>query len=165
MPPPAVGGGVSAGEFHPAFAEFDAGDALEGGRGGEREESTAAVGVDEETRATGGGLGADVTGEGGEDEGVVLEKIAGEEAEFQFADSFGDDGFVVVGHDPAGVAQQEGRAAGEFTGGGTGVDAGADRGEFFVDGVGRDGAARNVDDVEARALAQKTDGHRAGGAS
>jgi len=33
------------------------------------------------------------------------------------------------------------------------MDAGADGGKFFVDGIGRDRAARDVDDVEARALA------------
>ena len=62
----------------------------------------------------------------------------------------------------AGVAEQERGGAHIFAGRGAGVDGGASGGEFFIDGVGRDVAARDVDDVEARALAQKTDGRRRG---
>ena len=74
-----VRGGVFAGEADRGFAQLDAGNAREGRRGGEGEEAAAAVGVDEVAGAAGRGLGADVAGEGREDEGVVLEEIAGEE--------------------------------------------------------------------------------------
>lgn len=76
-----VGGGVFAGELDRGFADLDAGDAFEGGRGCEGEEAAAAIGVDEEAGAGGGGLVADVGDEGGKNEGVVLEEVAGEEVE------------------------------------------------------------------------------------
>lgn len=78
-----VGGGVFAGEFDGGFADFDARDAFEGRCGREGEEAAAAVGVDEEAGAGGGGLVADVGDERGEDERVVLEEVAGEEMKAQ----------------------------------------------------------------------------------
>lgn len=73
-------------------------------------------------------------------------------------DTFGDDRFVVGGDLAAGFAEEERRGAGVVAGGGAGVDPGADFGEFSVDGFGGDRATRDVDDVKARALAEKTDG-------
>jgi len=151
----AVGFGVFARETHAALADLDAGDALEGGRGGQGEKAAAAVGVDEKTRATRGGLLAHVTGERGQDEGIVLEEIAGEEVELQVADGLRDNRVVVGRDDARGVAEEQRGAAG--VGVAPGVDAGADFGELFVDGVGRDGTARDIDDVEARALPEKAD--------
>ena len=58
----------------------------------------------------------------------------------------------------AGFAEEKRRGAGVVAGGGAGVDPSADLGEFGVDGVGGDGAARDVDNVKARALAEETDG-------
>lgn len=153
-----VGGRVAPGEADGGFAELDTGDAFEGRRGAEGEEAAAAVSVDEEPGAGGGGLLADVGGERREDERVVLEKIAGEEAELQVADGFGDDRFVVGSDLAAGIAEEKRRGAQVVAGGGTGMDSGAGGGQAFVDGVGRDVAAGDVDDVEAGALAEKADG-------
>lgn len=59
----------------------------------EGEEAGAAVGIYEVVAAGGCGLLGGVVCEGGEDGGVVLEEVAGEEVEFEVADLFSDDGF------------------------------------------------------------------------
>ena len=53
----------------------------------------------------------------------------------------------------ASVAEEERGAAGVLTVGGAGVDGGAGGRKLFVDGFGRDVAARDVDDIKAGALA------------
>lgn len=75
-------------------------------------------------------------------------------------DFLGDDGVVVGGDGAGGVAEEERGAAG--VGVALRVNAGADLGEAGVDGVGGDGAARDVDDVEARALTKEADGESRG---
>ena len=77
----AVGRGIFPREADAALADLDAGHALECRRGRQREEPAATVGVDEETGRAGRGLFPHIAGEGREDEGVVLEKIAGEKTE------------------------------------------------------------------------------------
>lgn len=70
-------------------------------------------------------------------------------------DFLGDDGVVIGGDGAGGFAEEERGAAG--VGVALGEDASANFGEAGVDGVGGDGAARDVDEVEARALAEKAD--------
>ena len=74
-----VGLGVFRGELDRGGAELDTGYFFEGGCGSESEQAAAAIRIDEEARAGAGGLFADVAGEGGQNERVVLEEIAGEE--------------------------------------------------------------------------------------
>ena len=78
----AVGFGVLTGETDRGLAEFDARDAFKGGRSAEREKPAAAIRVDEKTGASSSGARAHVSGKRGQDKRVVLEKIAGQEAEF-----------------------------------------------------------------------------------
>jgi hypothetical protein len=72
-------------------------------------------------------LGADVAGEGGEDEWVVLEEIAGQETEAQgrggaSIDALGDSRVVVGGDLAAGFAEEERGGAFILAGGSAGVD-------------------------------------------
>ena len=95
-----------------------------------------------------------VADEAFEDEGIVLEEVAGEEAEGEWADGFFGFG-AGVGEDLAiGLAEEERGTAfpcgfmGRAAGGGQGV----------VDGLGGDGAGGNVDEFLATAVAEEADG-------
>ena len=63
-------------------------------------------------------LRANVTGEGGQDERIVLKKIAGEKMEFQIADRLGDHGVVVGGDHTTRLAEEQRGAALKFARGG-----------------------------------------------
>ena len=92
-----------------------------------------------------------------------MEKVAREEVQLHVADLLVNDG-VVVGDDAfLRVAKEQCAGTFEFAGGGAGASLGADGGELFVDGVSRDEAARHVDKIKARALAEETDGEIGGG--
>ena len=82
----AVGLGIAARPVGGGLADLDAGDLFEVLGQGQREQARAAVGIDEKPGSSRAGLGGDVAGEGGEDEGIVLEEIPGEEVEGKFAD-------------------------------------------------------------------------------
>jgi len=148
-------------------------NALESWRRRQGEQPASAVGVDEAARAAAGGLIAHVGREGRQDEGVVLEKIAGEESQPQGAQSgrgrrcpggrrrregnfLGDHGVVIGDHPFGGVAEQHGRTARE--GFRPRPHFRAHVGEPGVDGVGGDVAAGHVDDLETGALAEEPDG-------
>ena len=83
-----VGGGIASCPVCGGFRDFDTGDFLEVLGEGEGEKSGAAVGVEEKALSTAGGLLGDVIGEGGEDEGIVLEEVACEEVEGEVTDFF-----------------------------------------------------------------------------
>ena len=112
-----------------------------------------------------------MVGEGREEKGIVLEKVAGDEtkpqrtggaaAEGGQAYFFGDYG-VKIGRDrAAGVAEEKGRTP--LILGGGGEDGGARLGQLLVDGIGGDWATRDVDNVMAGPLAEKS--YRKGTAS
>lgn len=123
--------------------------------GGEAEETAAAVGVDEVLGSGGGGGVGDVINKGREDEGVVLEEVAGEEGEGDVAYGFGGD-FFIIGEDAlVSVAEEEGGAF--LKGLGCGVGASAVEGEFFVDGLGGYGALLDVDDHAPAGMVLESD--------
>ena len=80
-----VGRGVFPGEGHGGFADLDAGDPLEPRRRRKGEQPAAAIRVDEKARTAGRRLIPNVSGEGRQDEGVVLEEIARQEFQAQGA--------------------------------------------------------------------------------
>lgn len=146
-------GGVGGG----GFGDFDAGDLLEVGCEAESEEAGAAVGVYEEVgvAALGGALGDEV-GEFGEDEGVVLEEVAGEEGVGGVFDLFAD-GCFGVGFDAVfGGAEEDGGAF--FVGWGVGVDFFANLGECLVNFAHGDGALWDVDEFGAATDFEEADG-------
>ena len=96
-----------------------------------------------------------MAGEGGQDEGIVLKKVPGEEVEGKLADMFGDHR-VVVRLDPAfGGAQQQGGAFLEHLHALPGRLAFA--GQGGVDFRHGDRALRDVDDPAAAAVRQEAD--------
>ena len=97
--------GIFGREANGGFTDLDARDLFEGRGGRQREQAAATVGVDEKTSSAGGDLLANVVREGGQDEGVILEEVAGEEMELQIADGFGDDGFMVGGDFAGSIAE------------------------------------------------------------
>jgi hypothetical protein len=155
-----VGRGIFAGETHAAFADLDSGDMLKCGCRAEREQTAPAIRIDQKSRPARRRLLADIARERGQDEGIVLEKIAREEMQLQrrFAcalDSFGNHRVKIRRHLSAGLAQQDSGAAlvvvlfrmNRFT----------DCAELEVNRFGRDRALRHIDDVEPRALPEEPD--------
>jgi len=165
----AIGGGVFAGEADGGLAHLDAGHLRERGRGAQREETAAAVGIHEVPRPAGRGLVAHVAGERGQNERVVLEEIAREEMQAEglriaeagnrrgpLLDDLVDHG-IVVGDDAfLGVAQEERGAALVFAGREARLGAGANLGELGIDLRRRDRACRHIHDIETRPLLQKS---------
>ncbi len=84
----AVGEGVSAGPVGGGFGKLDADDLVEVFGEAKAEESGAAVGIEEVFLAGAFRLFGSVAGEGFENEGVVLEEVAGEEIESEVANFF-----------------------------------------------------------------------------
>jgi len=147
--------GVLSGPVGGGFRDLDAGHFFEAVREAESEQSGTAVGIDE-VGAIHPGLLRDMVREGGEDVGVVLEKVSGEEAEGERAHLFLHD-VVRVGVDPAGRRpQQEGGALLVF--GGRLARARLLDGERLVDGLHGDGALIEFDRSAPGPLREEADG-------
>lgn len=76
------------------------------------------------------GFGGDIVDELGEDEGVVLEKVAGEEVEVEAVDFFTNNG-AMIGLDPVGMGAKE-KGDSFLEGGGAVFGVLANGGEDFV---------------------------------
>ena len=150
--------GVPACPIGGGFGDLDTGDGFEVFGEGEGEKAGATVGIDEESAVL-FGLGGDVVDEGGEDEGVILEKVSGEEAELEIADGFLGD-VPGVGMDAVvRGAEEEGGALLEFFGGL--LDAFSFLGEGVVDFLHGNRAVGDIDDAIAGAGVEEADGaHR-----
>ncbi len=146
----AVAGGVGGGPAHGAGAHFDAQHTFEPGRGREREQAAAAIGVDEKPGAPGCRLAGDVRGEARQQERVVLEEVARQELQRQLPDLLGDHLARIDGDARGGLAHQQRGAvpvalpAGEHLGAQLG-EARVHRGRGDRAGGDVDGPARQPD--------------------
>jgi len=77
------------------------------GRGGQAQQTAAAIGVDQETRAAGARLNRDVGGQARQQERVVLKEVAGRELQRQVADLLGDHGAGIDGDARGRLADQQ----------------------------------------------------------
>ena len=157
-----VADGVGARPTDGARAHLDAEHPLEARRGAESEEAAAAVGVDKEPRAAGLRFGGDVRGQLREQEGVVLEEVAGQELQRQLADLFGDHRARIDGDARGGLAHQQRGAIAIARP--AGVHLGAQLGEAGVHRGHRDRAGGNVERPARQPDFEEADRHRAIGA-
>ena len=151
-----IGLGIPAGPVGRGFGKLDADDFFKVLGEAEGEESGAAVGIEEVALAFSGGFFCSVGGEGGEDEGIVLEEVSGEEVELEVADLFGD-GVPVVGlYAAIGRAEEEGGPF--FIGAGIVSDFLAGTGEVGIDLIHRDGAMGDIENERASVVLEEADG-------
>ena len=148
---------VATGPVGRGLGDLHAGHLLEAGCEGEGEEPGAAVGIDEET-AVDSGFVCDVRDEGGQDEGIVLEEIAGKEAEGEVAHPLFHDLAGVGVHSVGGGAQEKGGALLELSLGGGLVHAPALGREGRIQFVHRDRAGWDIDDLAPRSGREEPDG-------
>ena len=147
--------GVLSGLAGGLGADLDAVDGIEEAGAGKREESRAAIGIDE---VLGAGFMRELDGVADElleDGRIVLEELASEELQLHCTDLLGDD-LAGIGDDAfLAIAEEQGGAA--FEASGVGLDVLAGAGEGGVDRVRRDGALRYVDDAAGGASGEEAD--------
>lgn len=152
-----VRGGVLLRPGDGGLADFEAERFLEAGGRGECEKPAATVGIDKIGSARGGGLLSNVAGEGLEDEGIVLEEIAGQKAESEVTDDLLHH-FAGIGvHAAGGGAKEQGGPLLVLTLGGSLVDALALNREGLIEILHGDRTGGDVDGFGARPFGEEPD--------